>query len=103
MAQVIIKGIYMGASLKQGKNQDGTPGKMSCMVDIYQPDSPDKDKMVSVKADDPAMKEYFEDNYQPMQQKVYLMASVNAYRNDAYYKFVEDVTEALSTPLAVAQ
>ncbi len=83
MAQAIVKGVFMGAHLKES-NFEGVK-KVSCMIDVYQPTSQAQDKMVSVKCDDATRLTEFNTKF-CFGDLIDLEVLINAYRNEAYYK-----------------
>lgn len=86
MANVIVKGKFLGCSSPKKQIFDGKE-KTSFKVDIYQPESDDNNKNVSVKVEDLSTFETFANDF-GMGDDVSVLCSVNAYQNMAYYKFV---------------
>lgn len=89
MAVVNIQGQFLGAKLDK-KTFDGVE-KISVLLDIYQPTSNLKSKNVTVKVDEIEMLDVFNKTYN-FGDTIQVQASVNAYRNDAYYKFLDLVS-----------
>lgn len=83
MAVVALKGAFMGANVKTS-NFDGNT-KSALYIDLYQADSEDTDKMVQVKTDDIGLINTLNKDYS-MGSIFSCQASVNAYKNKAYYK-----------------
>lgn len=90
MAMVHVKGQFLGAKIDK-KNFDGKE-TISVLLDIYQPDSPLKTKNITVKVDDVEMLEVFNRTYK-FGSPIEVVCSINAYRNEAYYKLIDLVTE----------
>lgn len=83
MATVLIEGVFMGSQIKETEFEGNK--KSALYIDIYQPDSESQDKMVQLKSDDIQLANDLNKNY-AMGDKVKAHASVNAYKNKAYYK-----------------
>ena len=83
MPLVTIEGVFMAANLKTS-TFDGKE-KTNLYVDIYQPESEDTEKTVQIKADDVALYQKLNKDY-AMGSVFKCQASVNAYKNKAYYK-----------------
>lgn len=83
MPLVTIEGVFMAANLKTSKF-DGKE-TTSLYIDIYQPDSEDSEKTVQIKSDDIALFQSLNKDF-AMGSKFICNASVNAYKNKAYYK-----------------
>lgn len=88
MAQVLVNGVFMGAHLKKSSFEGKE--KLSCMIDVYQPDSPAQDKMVSVKCDDAEMTSLMNENYKAMADQINLICTVSAFNKQAYFKLVRE-------------
>lgn len=86
MAKVVIEGVFMGASVLESSFNDVV--KYSTQIDIYQNDSQEKDKSVMVKSDNPKLAAELIKDFQ-MGKPIRVSASVNAYKNQAYYKLIE--------------
>lgn len=86
MALVQIEGVYMNSNLKKS-TFDGNE-KTSIMIDVYQPESTSNDRAIQIKADDLELLNVFQKEY-TMGSKFKCSATVNAYKNNAYYKLVE--------------
>lgn len=88
MPLVTIDGVYMASNLKTS-NFNGKE-KTSVYIDVYQPDSEDTEKTVSIKSDDIQKFQELNKNFS-MGTKFKCLASVSAYQNKAYYKLVKVV------------
>lgn len=86
MAQVILKGMFMGANPKttswEGKE------KTAVYIDLYQPESPESEKTVQVKADDLAILQTLNKDF-AMGSVFECLASSSGYKNKVYYKFIK--------------
>lgn len=89
MAIVEIDGVFMGAEIKSTTYDNVT--KTSLNVDIYQPKSPLNEKTVLVKTDDVSLLNKLSGEYD-FGSSIKIKASVNAYKNKAYYKLLEVVS-----------
>jgi hypothetical protein len=89
MPLVGLKGVFMGANVKTSTFEGNS--KSSLMIDLYQPDSPDTEKTVQVKSDDLGLLNKLSQEYS-MGSVFECTASVNAYKNKAYYK-LHSITE----------
>jgi hypothetical protein len=89
MANVLLQGVFMGVNLKTS-SFDGKE-KSALYIDLYQPDSTDAEKTLSVKADDVSLIGKLHQEY-AMGSLFSCKASVNAYKNKAYYKLVDILT-----------
>lgn len=83
MPVVNIEGVFMGANVKKS-TFDGKE-KSSLYIDVYQPNSEDSDKTVQIKSDDVALINALSKDYS-MGSVFSCTASVNAYKNKAYFK-----------------
>lgn len=83
MPVVAIEGVFMGANVKKS-TFDGKE-KSSLYIDVYQPNSDDSDKTVQIKADDVSLINSLSKDY-AMGSVFACTASVNAYKNKAYFK-----------------
>jgi hypothetical protein len=85
MALVVINGTYLSASLKKSEFE----GKVtySVQLDVYQNESPSRDKMVTIKVEDAALLETFQKTYK-MGDPISTTCTVAAYKNDSYFKYV---------------
>ena len=83
---VTIEGVFMGANVKT-TNFEGN-SKTSLYVDVYQPDSQQNEKMIQLKSDDVALINTLNSDY-AMGSVMKISASVNAYKNKAYFKLLE--------------
>lgn len=88
MAEVYIEGVFMGAEVKSS-TFDGVT-KTNVVVDVYQAKSSNSDKTVSLKTDDVSIINVFNENYD-FGSVIKVKASVNAYKNKAYFKLLEVV------------
>lgn len=88
MAEVIIEGIFMGSELKTS-TFDGN-SKTQLIVDIYQKDSDLSEKTVTLKTDNLEIKNALDQNY-AFGELIKVKASVNAYKNKAYFRLLEVV------------
>lgn len=86
MATVLIKGVFMGSQIKESEF-DGKK-KSALYIDLYQPDSDSQDKMVQLKSDDLQLANTLNKDLS-MGSIVKATASVNAYKNKAYYKLLK--------------
>ncbi|MEW9702921.1 hypothetical protein [Paenibacillus sp. SI8] len=91
MALVRIEGMFMGANLNQS-NFDGKQ-KVSVQVDLYQKNSPEKNKAVAIKTDDLEQLSYFNQNFEEGSM-VEVLCTTNAYKNETYYKLVRVLGES---------
>jgi hypothetical protein len=85
MAQVTIVGVFMGANVKTS-NFDGVE-KSALYIDLYQPDSDAAEKAVQIKSDNLGLINQLQAF--KVGQSFKCDASVNAYKNKAYYKLVK--------------
>lgn len=83
MAQAIIEGVYMGHNVKTS-SFDGVE-KTAIYIDIYQKDSEDADKTISIKSDDLTLVNDLSKNF-AMGSIFKAACSINAYKNKAYFK-----------------
>lgn len=83
MANVTIEGIFMGANVKTSTFEGNS--KSSLYIDLYQPESENNEKTVQLKADDVSLINDLSKRFQ-MGTKFKCTATVNAYKNKAYYK-----------------
>lgn len=86
MSVAIITGKFMGANLHTSRF-DGVE-KHSVQIDIYQPHSPTKEKALTVRCDDLTQLDHFREKY-TIGDDIQLRCTLNAYRNDVYYKFLD--------------
>lgn len=86
MAVAIIEGVFMGVNLHES-NFDGNK-KVSVLVDIYQPTSTDRDKTVTVRADNLEYLSTFNQGYS-MGDVVKVKCRVSAYKNDPKYALID--------------
>ncbi|MEI7028336.1 hypothetical protein [Paenibacillus sp. y28] len=82
MALVQVAGRFMGVSLDSREFQGVK--KTSVLIDVYQKDSPLRDKSVQVKSDD--LEVYKDFTMMEEGDTIALNCTVSAYKNDAYYK-----------------
>lgn len=88
MAEVLIEGVFMNAEIKSS-TFDGVT-KTNLVVDVYQSKSNSAEKTVTLKTDDVSMINNFNENYD-FGSVVTVKASVNAYKNKAYFKLLSVV------------
>lgn len=86
MANVIVKGVFMGANVKTSTFDGNT--KTSLYIDVYQPDAEGTDKVVQLKTENIELLNVFNKEY-AMGSVFEASASVNAYQNKAYFKLLE--------------
>lgn len=86
MAVVSIKGVFMGVNVRE-REFDGNK-RTEILIDVYQQDSPDVDKVVQIKTDDVQLLNHLNKEY-AMGSVFECLATVNAYKNKAYYKLVK--------------
>lgn len=91
MAIVNVQGTFINAALKQSTFEGKT--SYSVQLDVYQPLSTQNDKMVQIKVEDAQLLQQFQTNY-AMGEPISIICSVNAYKNQAYYKFIDLVPVA---------
>lgn len=91
MAIVTVEGVFMGANMD--KRQFDGKDKYSVLIDVYQPTSPLKDKALQVKTEELEVLTSLTNEY-TTGDVITLKCSVNAYKNDAYYKLVDIVKGA---------
>jgi hypothetical protein len=85
MANVIIEGVFMGVNVKTSTFEGNS--KSSVQIDIYQPEA-QGEKAVSIKADDLGLFQSINNDYS-IGSVFSAKCSVNAYKNNAYYKLVQ--------------
>jgi hypothetical protein len=85
MPLVIIEGVFMGAEPKTSTFEGNT--RTSIYVDVYQPKA-EGEKTVQLKTDDLSLLNVFTKEY-AMGSLITCEASVNAYKNKAYYKLLK--------------
>lgn len=85
MPEVIVEGIFLGSEMKS-KTFNGET-KNHIQVDVYQPESKDGDKNISIKVVDLTLDNKIKQLKMgsPIRAKV----SINAYQNTAYYRMLE--------------
>lgn len=86
MAIVNVIGTFIGANLKKQEFE----GKISYSVqlDVYQAENPKTDKMISVKVEDAEKLQQFQSQFK-MGDPINLHCSISAYKNQAYFKFID--------------
>lgn len=89
MAVVLIEGVFMGAELKTSTFDGNT--KTNVVVDIYQQKSSLAEKTVQLKTEDVTLMNDLKDGYD-FGSLITVKASVNAYKNKAYFKLLEVVS-----------
>jgi len=85
MALVTLEGVFMAANPKT-TTYDGKE-KTSIYIDLYQQESEDTDKTVQIKTDDLTLLQKLNKEF-AMGSVFKCKATVNAYKNKAYYKLV---------------
>jgi len=85
MAEVLVHGKFMGSELKTQTFEGVT--KNNLYVDIYQPQSTSQEKTVTLKTDDISMANMFNTKFK-FGEEISVNASVNAYKNKAYFKLL---------------
>lgn len=88
MAEVIVEGIFMGSNIKKS-SFDGNE-KTEVVLDIYQKDSQQAEKTVTLKTQDLEIKNVLDSDYD-FGSLIRVKASVNAYKNKAYFRLLEVV------------
>lgn len=88
MAEVIIEGVFMGAEVKTQTYEGNS--KTNLVLDIYQSKSSQTEKTVTLKTEDVALINDLNQNYD-FGSVIKVAASVNAYKNKAYFKLLEVV------------
>lgn len=88
MAEVIIEGVFMGSNIKKS-SFDGNE-KTEVVLDIYQKDSQQAEKTVTLKTQDLEIKNVLDSDYD-FGSLIRVKASVNAYKNKAYFRLLEVV------------
>lgn len=88
MAEVLVRGSFLGANVKSS-TFDGVT-KTALYIDIYQPEAEGKDKVVQLKSDDVELLNHLANSYD-MGSVFQAKANVNAYQNQAYFKLIEIV------------
>lgn len=86
MAVVSIKGVFMGANVRE-REYEGNK-RTEILIDVYQHESPDADKVVQIKTDDISLLNHLNKEYS-MGSIFECLATVNAYKNKAYYRLVK--------------
>lgn len=86
MAEVIIEGVFMGAEVKTQTYEGNS--KTNLVLDIYQAKSSQTEKTVTLKTEDVALINELNQNYD-FGSVIKVAASVNAYKNKAYFKLLE--------------
>lgn len=94
MSYVTVDGVFMGANLHTQTFNDNT--RYSVILDLYIPDSPAREKAISVRCEDVELLEHFQKNY-TRGDMITLKCTLSAYQNNVYYKFVEEVKNAQKT------
>jgi len=88
---VNVTGTFINASLKkttfEGKNS------FSVQLDVYQPTSPSKDKLIQIKVDDTDLLDTFNNQFS-MGDPISIDCSISAYKNQAYFKLVDVIQTA---------
>lgn len=93
MAMVTIEGTFMDAQVRTN-TFDGV-AKTALHVDIYQKESTLANKLVQLKTDDVSLVNILNKDFTEG-SAIKVKASVNAYKNQAYFKLLEVATPALS-------
>lgn len=89
MAEVIIEGMFMNAEIKT-TTFDGK-SRTDLVVDIYQKDSSQNNKSVTLKTDNLELKNKLDSVYD-FGSVISVKAGVNAYKNVAYYRLLDVVS-----------
>lgn len=89
MALVLLEGIFMNAEIKTTTFEGVS--KTALYLDIYQKDSPVKDKLVQLKSDDLALMKVITENYD-FGSVINTKATLSAYKNQTYFKLLEFVS-----------
>lgn len=88
MAVVEIEGMFMASEVKTS-NFNGE-SKTDLIIELYQKGSSHHEKMVSMKTNDLSFINVFQEQY-VFGSTLKVKASVSAYQNKAYYRFLEIV------------
>lgn len=88
MAEVLIEGVYMGAELKTTTFEGVS--KTNLILDIYQQKSMSNEKTVTLKTDDVSLMNLLNEGFD-FGSVITVKASVNAYKNKAYFKLLDIV------------
>ena len=86
MAQVVIEGVFMGSNIKTTEFEGNK--KTNVILDLYQPNSELSNKAVQLKTDDISFYDVLSKNY-ATGSLIKVLASVNAYKNQAYFKLLD--------------
>ena len=82
MATVQLTGVFMGKTVKESEYD--VKKKTTLLIDVYQPNSEEADKMVQVRTSELSYLNKLEKDFE-LGSVFSCEASVNAYRNVAYY------------------
>lgn len=82
MANLTLKGVFMGSSVKTSEYEGNK--KTTLLIDVYQPESESTDKVVQVRSNEVDLLNSLSKNYS-MGSIIECEVYVNAYRNQAYY------------------
>jgi len=88
MAKVILKGVFMGKTVKESEFNGNK--KTTLLIDVYQNDSDQSDKMVQVRTSELKYLNQLEKDYD-LGSEFTCEASVSAYKNVAYYNLQQIV------------
>lgn len=86
MAQAIVEGVYMGHSVKTTSYEGNE--KTAIYIDVYQQNSEDNDKTISIKTDDLTLMNTLSKDF-AMGSIFKAVCSINAYKNKAYFKLMK--------------
>lgn len=89
MGLVTLEGVFMNAEIKTTTFEGVS--KTALYLDIYQKDSPVKDKLVQLKTDDLTLMNEIKENYD-FGSVVNIKATLSAYKNQTYFKLLEFVS-----------
>ena len=82
MAKVLLSGVFMGKTVKESEFNGNK--KTTLLIDVYQPDSEEADKMVQVRTNELTYLNHLDKDYD-LGSTFSCEATVNAYKNVAYY------------------
>ena len=89
MALVQLEGVFMNAEIKTTTFEGNS--KTNLYVEVYQKESPAKDKLVQLKTEDLSLMKEITENYD-FGSIVNLKATLTAYKNQTYFKLLEFVS-----------
>ncbi len=88
MAMVLVEGNFMGCNLHETIYEGNK--RVAVLIDIYQPNSPAKNKTIQVKTEEVSAFSTLKDSFSPG-DKITAKCVVNAYQNDPKFKLIEIV------------